>query len=59
VELLGHCVSHGLIRPPDDHTTVFANFKEPRNISRLLRFIGFMIFFGEHVESAADRFAPL
>jgi Reverse transcriptase (RNA-dependent DNA polymerase) len=57
VELLGHRVSHGLVRPPDDHTAVFANFKEPRNASELLRFIGLMIFFGEHVESAADRLA--
>jgi Reverse transcriptase (RNA-dependent DNA polymerase) len=59
VELLGHRVSHGLVRPSDDHTAVFANFKEPRNASELLRFIGLVIFFGEHVESAADRLAPL
>jgi hypothetical protein len=59
VELLGHHVSHGLVRPWDDHTAVFANFREPRNASELLRFIGLVIFFGEHVESAADRLAPL
>jgi Reverse transcriptase (RNA-dependent DNA polymerase) len=59
VKLLGHRVSHGLLRPSDNHTAVFANFKEPRNASELLRFIGLMIFFGEHVESAADRLAPL
>jgi hypothetical protein len=29
VELLGHHVSHGLVRPSDDHTAVFANFMEP------------------------------
>jgi RNase H-like domain found in reverse transcriptase len=38
---------------------VFANFKEPWNAPELLRFIGLVIFFGEHVESAADRLAPL
>jgi RNase H-like domain found in reverse transcriptase len=59
VELLGHRVPHGLVRPSDDHTAVFAIFKEPRNASRLLRFIGLVIFFGEHVEPAADRLAPL
>jgi hypothetical protein len=59
VELLGHRVSHGLVRPSDDHTAVFANFKEPRNASALLRFIGLVVFFGEHVESAADRLAPI
>jgi hypothetical protein len=59
VELLGHRVSHGLVRPSDNHKAVFANFKEPRNASELLRFIGLVIFFGEHVESAADRLAPL
>jgi RNase H-like domain found in reverse transcriptase len=59
VELLVHRVSHGLVRPSDDHTAVFANFKEPRNASELLRFIGLVILFGEHVESAADRLAPL
>jgi hypothetical protein len=59
VELLGHRVSHGLVRPSDDHTAVFANFKEPRNVFELLRFIGLVIFFDEHVESAADRLAPL
>jgi hypothetical protein len=59
VELLGHRVSHGLVRPSDDHTAVFENFKEPRNASELLRFNGLVIFYDEHVESAADRLAPL
>jgi hypothetical protein len=59
VELLGHRVSHGLERPSDDHPAVFANFKESRNASELLRLIGLVIFFGEHVESATDRLAPL
>jgi hypothetical protein len=58
VGLLGHRASHGLARPPY-HTAVFANFKEPHNASKLLRFIGLVIFIGEHVESAADRLAPL
>jgi hypothetical protein len=59
VELLGHHVSHGLVRLSDDHTAVFTNFKEPRNASELLHFIGLVIFFGEHVESAANLLAPL
>jgi hypothetical protein len=37
VELLGHRVSHGLVRPADDHVAMFANFKLPRNASGLLR----------------------
>jgi hypothetical protein len=45
VELLGHRVSHGLVRPSEDHTAVFANFKEPRNASELLRFISLVFFF--------------
>jgi hypothetical protein len=57
VELFGHRVSHGLVRPSDGHTAVFANFKEPRNASELLRFIGLVIFFGERMKSAADRLA--
>jgi hypothetical protein len=52
-------VSHGLVRTSDDHTVVFVNIEEQRNASELLRFIGLVIFFGEHVESAADRLAPL
>jgi RNase H-like domain found in reverse transcriptase len=46
VELLGHRVPHGLVRPSDDHTAVFENFKEPRNASELLLFIGLVIFVG-------------
>jgi Reverse transcriptase (RNA-dependent DNA polymerase) len=49
VELLGHRVSHGLVRLSDDRTEVFANSKEPRNASELLLFVGLVIFFGEHV----------
>jgi citrate lyase synthetase len=37
MELLGHRVSHGLVRPSDDYTAVFANFKEPWNAFELLR----------------------
>jgi hypothetical protein len=59
VDLLDYRVFHGLVRLSDDHTAVFEKFKEPRNASELLRFIGLVIFFGEHVESAADRLAPL
>jgi RNase H-like domain found in reverse transcriptase len=58
-EHIGHRVFHGLVRSSDDHTAVFATFKEPRNASELLRFIGLVTFFGEHVESAAARLAPL
>jgi RNase H-like domain found in reverse transcriptase len=57
--MLGHRVSHGLVRPSDAHTAVLAILKEPWKASELLRFIGLVIFFGQHVESAADRLAPL
>jgi hypothetical protein len=59
VDLLGHSVSYGLERPSDDHTAVFANFKEPWNASELLRFIGLVIIAGEYIESAEVRLAPL
>jgi hypothetical protein len=36
-----------------------SGFKEPWNASELLHFIGLVIYFGEHVESGADRLAPL
>jgi hypothetical protein len=58
MDLLGHRASHCLARPSDNHTAVFANLKQPRNASELRRFIGLLIYFGEHVESAADRLAP-
>jgi hypothetical protein len=38
---------------------VFSNFRELLNASELLLFICFVIYFGEHVESAADCSAPL
>jgi hypothetical protein len=59
VELLGYRVSHGLVRPSEDRTMVFANVKEPRNASELLSFIGLVIVVGGHVESAADSLVPL
>lgn len=59
VEILGHQVANGSIRPSNDHLAVFSRFREPRNAADLLRFIGLVGFFGEHVEGAADRLAPL
>jgi uncharacterized glyoxalase superfamily protein PhnB len=59
IELLGHKVTAGKILPSDGHASTFDLFHEPRNASELLRFIGLVGFFGEHVESAADRIAPL
>jgi RNase H-like domain found in reverse transcriptase/Integrase zinc binding domain len=48
-----------MARPSDDHKAVFANFMERRNASELLRFIGLVLFFDEHVESSTDRLASL
>jgi hypothetical protein len=59
VELLGHRVSFGKVTPSDDHNQVFSRFQEPRNESELLRFIGLVGLFAEHVEHSADKLAPL
>ena len=59
VELLGHKVSHNTVRPSDGHAAVFANYREPTCGAELLRFIGLVGFFGDHVDAAAERLAPL
>jgi hypothetical protein len=59
IELLDHKVTAGKILPSDGHASTFDLFQEPRNASELLRFIGLVGFFGEHVESAVDRRGPL
>lgn len=44
VELLGHRVSFGEVRPSDDHTDVFGRYREPINAAELLRFMGLVGF---------------
>jgi hypothetical protein len=57
--VLGHHVSFGKIRPGVDHQNAMEHFREPRNGTDLLRFLGVLNFFGEFIEDGARRMAPL
>lgn len=45
VEMLGHNVTSCEMRPSDDHTDVFRQYKEPSCAPKLLRFIGLASIF--------------
>jgi Reverse transcriptase (RNA-dependent DNA polymerase) len=59
VEILGHKVQHGEIRPYDPHVQAIQIFREPSNVAELLRFLGLVKFFGNHVDHLADKACPL
>jgi RNase H-like domain found in reverse transcriptase/Reverse transcriptase (RNA-dependent DNA polymerase) len=59
VEILGHKVQHGEIRPSDPHVQAIQNFREPSNVTELLRFLGLVNIFGNHVDHLADKASPL
>jgi Reverse transcriptase (RNA-dependent DNA polymerase) len=59
VEILGHKVQRGEIRPSDPHVQAIQNFREPSNVTELLRFLGLVDFFGNHVDQLADKACPL
>jgi hypothetical protein len=59
VTVLGHLVSLGEILPGEEHQNAMANFREPRNGTDLLRFLGVLNFFGEFIEDGTTRMAPL
>jgi RNase H-like domain found in reverse transcriptase/Reverse transcriptase (RNA-dependent DNA polymerase) len=59
VEILGHKVQHGEIRPSDPHVQAIQNFPEPSNVTELLRFLGLVNFFGNYVGHLADKACPL
>jgi Reverse transcriptase (RNA-dependent DNA polymerase) len=59
VEMLGHSVRHGKIMPSDMHIGDCRNFVEPTNVTELLRFLGCVQFFANHIDHCADKAAPL
>lgn len=59
VEFWGHWVSSREVRLSEEHTSVFARYRESTCASELLRFIGLVGIFAEHVDHVADRMAPL
>jgi Reverse transcriptase (RNA-dependent DNA polymerase) len=59
VELLGHKVRFGEVRPNDRHRDCLQRFEEPTNVTEQLRFLGLLQFFGAHVDHLAELVAPL
>jgi RNase H-like domain found in reverse transcriptase len=59
VELLGHKVRFGEVRPNDRHQDCLQSFEKPSNVNELLRFLGLLQFFGAHVDYLAELAAPL
>lgn len=55
VEILGHKVSHQRILPSDRHVEAMKNFREPTNASELLRFLGCLQFFANHIPDLSDH----
>jgi hypothetical protein len=45
--------------PSDTHIGGFRNFVEPTNVTELLRFLGCVQFFANHIDHCADKAAPL
>jgi hypothetical protein len=59
IETLGFHVSYHAIQTSDEHVQQLAAFPTPRYGQSLLRFLGFVSFFGRWIERCADRTAPL
>jgi Reverse transcriptase (RNA-dependent DNA polymerase) len=59
VEILGHSVRRGKIMPSDTHIGGYRNFVDPTNVTELLRFLGCVQFFANHIDHCADKAAPL
>jgi RNase H-like domain found in reverse transcriptase/Reverse transcriptase (RNA-dependent DNA polymerase) len=59
VEILGHTVRRGKIMPSDTNIGGFRNFAGPTNVMELLRFLGCVQFFANHIDNCADKAAPL
>jgi Reverse transcriptase (RNA-dependent DNA polymerase) len=60
VELLGHKVRFGEVRPDDRHRDCLQRFEEPTNVTELLRFLGLLQFFGHTLTTWPSwrRFTP-
>jgi Reverse transcriptase (RNA-dependent DNA polymerase) len=59
VELLGHKVRFGEVRPNDWHRDCLQRFDEPTNVTELLRFLDLLQFFGALIDYLAELVAPL
>jgi hypothetical protein len=59
VEVLGHKVAKGQVKPSDRHRDCMRDFVEPTNVTELLRFPGVLQYFGSHMDHLADMAAPL
>jgi RNase H-like domain found in reverse transcriptase/Reverse transcriptase (RNA-dependent DNA polymerase) len=59
VEILGHAVRHGKTMSSDTHIGGFRDFAEPTNVTKLLRFLGCVQFFANHIDPCADKADPL
>jgi hypothetical protein len=59
IEMLRHRVRHGEIRPFDPHVDSIRRKNEPHNVTELLRFLGVLNVFGNHIGNLADKSLPL
>jgi hypothetical protein len=59
IEILGHAVRLGEVRPNDAHRDCVSRFKEPRNATELLRFLWVLLLFSPHIYRLAEMAAPL
>ncbi|KAA8500031.1 Transposon Tf2-6 polyprotein [Porphyridium purpureum] len=59
VEVLGHVVSFGKIEPSGEHVAAIAALREPRDAASLVRFLGLVNWFRDHVPGFARMAEPL
>jgi hypothetical protein len=59
VAALGHKVLHGSVQPSDRHRECRRVFAEPANVTELLRFLGVLQYFWNHIYHLAEMAAPL
>ncbi|KAA8491611.1 Retrovirus-related Pol polyprotein from transposon 17.6 [Porphyridium purpureum] len=59
VTVLGHAVSAGTIRPSDEHVQSIRDLQEPRDAAALVRFLGLVNWFSQHIPRFAEMVQPL
>ncbi|KAA8496244.1 Transposon Ty3-I Gag-Pol polyprotein [Porphyridium purpureum] len=59
VEVLGHHVKYGEIRPSEKHVEDIRRLVEPHNAAALVRFLGLTNWFSNHIPRYADIAVPL
>jgi hypothetical protein len=59
IEILGHAIRQGEVRPNDALRECVSRFNEPTNATELLRLLGVLQFFSAHVDHLAEMAAPL